>query len=360
MPISPDIQRPAQSPEELRAKFEPEVILRTDKIEIIAGKGNPKLAQKIAWLVGKDLNEPVTIFADGEKRLKTTQANLRKKGVFIIQSMQPSPDERLMEMYIMIDAVRRASADDIAGVITYPAYMRQDQKDLSRVPISATVPPRILQMLGLNRMLSMELHTGAQQGFFDGPHDIVDSSFVTVPEISSRHLANPIVAAADVGGTKRARNFSRLMGLGDRVIQGDKERDTGIENESKSHGVEGNVRGKDVIIVEDMIDTAGTLVDVAKALKQQGAESIRAVAPYGIFSTKIDPETYQPISAIQRIIDSDIDEIITTNAIPAQPGVVESGKVTYVDIAPMLAEAILCIHTGESISERLILPKPQH
>lgn len=359
MPLSPDIRRLAQTPEELRAKFEPEVVLRTDKIELIAGNGNPELSRKIAWLVGKDLHEPVEIFADGEKKIHPTGANLRKKGVYILQSMQPSPDERLMEMYLMIDAVRRASADDIAGVLLYPPYMRQDQKDDSRVPISATIPPRFYEHLGLNRLLSMELHSGAQQGFFDRPWDIIDSNFLMIPEIASRNFTNPVVAAADAGGTKRARLFSQLLGFGDEVIQGSKEHFTDTENETKSHGFKGDVRGRDIIIVEDMIDTAGTIVDVSWAFHKEGAASITVVAPYPLFSTKIDRETRRATPAIERIIDSPIDEIITTNVITPKPGVKESGKVTYLDAAPMFAEAILCLHTGESISDRLILPKPK-
>lgn len=344
----------AQSPEELRAKFQPETILQTEKIDIVAGNGNLELSRKIAWLLAKDLHQPITIFADGEKKHNSPDGNFRKKGVFIIQSFQPSPDERLMETFMMIDAVRRGSAEDIALVLPYLGYTRQDHKDDARVPISATIPPKMFQELGVDRMLSMELHSPAQQGYFDKPWDIVDSNFVTVPEILSRNFENPIIAAADAGGKKRAKAFSESMGLGDNVVQATKDRDVSKTNVSRAEGFDGNVYGKDVIIVEDIIDTSGTIIGVAKLFHADGARSIRVVAPYGLFSTDANG-----IRAIDKIEASPIDEIITTNAVEAKPDAIQSKKITYVDIAPMLAEAMLCIHTGESISKRLILPKPR-
>lgn len=349
MPSATQYRRLAQTAAELRAKFQSET-LNIDKIEILSGRGNAKLARRVAELLGKELHEPIHVFADGEKKLGKAHANLRKKGVFLLQSMQPHPDERLMEMYLMIDAARRASASDIAAVVFYPAYMRQDWKDQSRVPISATIPPRVFEFLGLNRMLSMELHSGAQQGFFDGPWDIVESNFVTVPEVLARHLKNPIVAAPDAGGRKRAKQFSRDMGLGDNVVQAIKDREVTKQNASKAVEFQGMVRGRDVIIVEDIIDTAGTIIQVAKMFAAEKPRSIRVVAPYGIFSTDKNG-----ISAVKKIDDSPIDEIITTNAIDPKSDAKKSKKITYVDIAPMIAEAILCIHTGESISERLII-----
>ncbi len=339
----------AKTPQELRAKFRPESI-NIDGIEILAGRGNLRLSREIARLLGKELNEPIEVFADGEKKLKKSHANLRRKGVFLLQSMQPHPDERLMEMYLMIDAARRASASDIAAVLFYPAYMRQDWKDQSRVPISATIPPRIFEFLGLNRMLSMELHSGAQQGFFDGPWDLVESNFVTVSEVLSRKLKDPIVAAPDAGGRKRAKQYSRNLGLGDNVVQAIKDRDVTKRNFAKAAEFQGMVRGKDIIIVEDIIDTAGTIIQVAKMFQTEKPRSIRVIAPYGIFSTDKNG-----VSAIKKIEDSPIDEVITTNAIDPKSDAKRSKKITYVDIAPMIAEAILCIHTGESISERLIL-----
>lgn len=339
----------AQTPEELKAKFEPEVVLQTDKIEIIAGSGNLPLSRKIAWLIGKKLGEPIEIFADGEKKVNKVESNLRKKGVFIIESMHPSSDERAMELFAMVDAARRASAADIAVVLLYPAYMRQDWKDDSRVPITATIIPRVLEFLGVNRLLSMELHSDPQQGFFPGPWDIVPSSFVTIPEIQKRNFPNPIIGAADSGRQKRARDFSRILGLGDDIIKGDKDHPPTELNQSSSYGFTGNAEGKDVIIVEDMIDTGGTIIDIADILHKSGARSIRVVAPYGLFSTNKKGE-----KAIDRICKSPIDEIITTNAIEPTQDVIASGKVTYVDIAPLIAEAMLCMHTGESISERLI------
>lgn len=345
-----NLRRPlAQTPEELRAKFEPEVVLHTDKIEIIAGTGNLPLSRRIASLIGKKLGEPIEIFADGEKKVKEVESNLRKKGVFILQSMHPSPDERIWEFFLMTDAAKRASAADIAGVFLYPPYMRQDWKDAPRVPISATLIPRIVGFLGVNRLLSMELHSDPQQGFFSGPWDIVPSTFVTIPEIKKRNLPNLTIAAADAGGYKRARNFSRAFGLGDEIIQGDKVHPVKELNQSTVHGFTGEIEGKDIIIVEDMIDTGGTIIGISNMLHQSGARSIRVVAPYGLFSTNAEG-----IKAIDRICDSPIDEIITTNAIEPKKDALACGKVTYVDVAPLIAEAMLCMHTGESISERLI------
>lgn len=355
MPRAIDPTLLAHTSRDLHAKFRTQA-LNIEGIEILAGRGNIKLARHIAELLGKKINEPIEVFADGEKKLRKSPANLRKKEVFLLQSMQPFPDERLMEMYLMIDAARRASAQDIAAVLFYPAYMRQDWKDQSRVPISATLPPRIFEFLGLNRMLSMELHSGAQQGFFDGPWDIVDSNFVTIPEVLTRKLKNPIVAAPDAGGRKRAKQFSRDMGLGDNVVQAIKDREVTKRNVSKAAEFQGMVRDRDIIIVEDIIDTAGTIIQVAKMFHAEKPRSITVVAPYGVFS-----KDRNGVSAIKKIEDSPIDEIITTNAIDPKSEAKRSKKITYVDIAPMIAEAILCIHTGESISERLMFsPEKEH
>jgi len=348
-----DLRKPlAQTPEELRAKFEPEVILRTEKIEILSGMTNLPLSRRIAWLMGKKLGEPLDIFDDTERKMKKVESNLRKKGVFIIQSMQPTPGESAWELFIMIDAVRRASADDIAVVLAYPPYMRQDWKDKSRTPISATLLPRICEFLGVDRMLSMELHSAPQQGFFSGPWDIVPSSTAIVPEIKKRNFSNPIVAAADFGGHNRAKEFSRILGLGDKIAQGDKDHPVTELNQSTCEGLYGDVKDKDVLVHEDIIDTAKTIVNFTVLLRESGAKSITVIAPYGIFSTNKKGER-----AIDRICNSPIDEIITTNAIEPAPGVIESGIVTYVDIAPLYAEAMFCMHTGASISERLIFDK---
>jgi ribose-phosphate pyrophosphokinase len=339
----------AQTPKELRAKFEPEVALHTDKIEIVAGTGSLPLSRKIASLIDKKLGEPIVVFADGEKKVKKVESNLRKKGVFIIQSMHPSPDEKIWEFFLMVDAARRASATDIAGVLLYPPYMRQDWKDESRAPISATLFPRIAEFLGVNRILSMELHSNPQQGFFSGPWDIVPSNFVTIPEIKKRNLPNLAIAAADAGGKKRARNYSRALGLGDEIIQGDKDHPVTKLNQTSLRGLTGQIEGKDIVIVEDIIDTFGTVDNAAKMLHALGANSIRVVAPYGLFSTDDKGR-----KAIDKIYDSPIDEVITTNAIEPKQDAIVSGKVTYLDVAPLFAEAMLCMHTGESISERLI------
>lgn len=340
----------AQTPEELRARFGGETVLHTDKIEIIAGPGNAPLSRKIAELVDKKLGEPIDRFADGEVKVNKVPFNLRKKGVFIIQSMHPEPDRRIMELIAMIDAVRKASAADIALVIPYLAYMRQDKKDDSRVPITAALIPEIVEGLGVDRMLTMDLHSEAQQGYFAGPWDTVPSTFVTIPEIQNLHLSNPVIAAPDAGGLRRAREFSKILGLGDNVIQGDKERPATTLNQSIIHRLNGEIEGRDVIIVEDIIDTAGTITSIAVMLHRSGARSITVVAPYGLFST-----TRDGVRAIDRICNSPIDQIIVTNAIEPKQDAIASGKVKYVDVAPMIAEAMLCMHTGESVSERLIL-----
>lgn len=354
MPPLSEIKALANSPEALRSKFEPHVIIQTDKIAVIAGKGNLELSEKIAFLLGTKLDEPVDVFPDGEAKIQGIKQNLRKKEVFLIQSMHPYPNDRIVELFLMVDAARRASADDIAAVMLYPPYMRQDHKDQSRTPISASLMPEILEKIGVNRLLTMDLHADSQQGYFRGPWDTVPASRVLVDEILKRKLPNPAIAAADTGGLKRARKFSQILELGDSVIQGDKERPPEQLGKSKSHGYNGEVRGKDIILVEDIIDTGGTILDIANKMHKNGARSIRVVAAYGLFSRK-----KRRRSAIQLINKSPIDEVMVTDAIKPKESALESEKITYVSIAPMIAEAMLCVYTGESISQRLILDPPK-
>lgn len=353
----------SRGPESLQDLSPEQKILESEDVVLIAGKGNVDLSEKIAFQFGKQLHQPITVFADGEKKHAKPEESLGGKHVFLLQSMQPSPDERTMEFFIMLDAAIRAKAERITAVFPYLAYMRQDKKDGSRVPISATLIPNISQFLGLDGILTMELHSDAQQGFFRGPWDTIPSNYVTVPYIQSLNLASPVVAAADAGGRARAQLFSRQLGLGSDIVQGDKSRDIRQRNVSRTHGFNGEVEGRDIIIVEDMIDTAGSIAGnhvknkpgFAHMLHDAGANSIIAIAAYPILSPDGDG-----ISAIDKIIHSPITQVVTTNAIELKPDArdaINTGRLKVLDISTMLAEGMYRIHVGKSISDKLFLPE---
>ncbi|HLD01598.1 MAG TPA: ribose-phosphate pyrophosphokinase [Patescibacteria group bacterium] len=325
-----------------RNLFAPETKGRNGVI-LVTGRSNPVLAQTIAKKLGQDAYEPVTIFSDGEIRVKIPP-NLRRRHVFIIQPTTPPVNDHLMELVFMIDAARRSSAKEISAVIPYFGYSRQDRKEMPHVPISASVVASIIVNAGAQRIVTVDIHSEQQQGFTAVPWDNLYGSYTLVPEISRRKLHDLVVASPDKGGMTRATGYAkRLNAIGVALVY--KERDVALNNKSEALEMIGDVKGKNVLLVDDMIDTAGTIVNAANYLKKRGARKILASATHGIFSG----------SALARINSSAIEEVIITDTVMHTDMVKKNKKITVVSVAPLLAEAIRRIETGESISRDLIL-----
>ena len=316
---------------------------KKNEFVLVSGRANPELARNIAKYLKKDLFEPVSIFADGEVRVKIPP-NLRRRHVFIIQPTCPPVNDHLMELIFMIDAAKRSSAREVTVVIPYFGYSRQDRKEMPHVPISASVVASMIMNAGADRVLTVDIHSEQQQGFIRGPWDNLYGSYTLVPAVKKRKLRDLVVASPDKGGMTRALGYARRLGAtGVAVVY--KERDVNINNKSEALEMIGKVEGKNVIIVDDMIDTGGTIVNAASYIKKKGAKSIRVLTTHGLFSE----------NSLDRIDSSQIDEVITTDTINHREEVRKHKKITTISVAPLLAEAIRRIETGESISKDLIL-----
>lgn len=316
--------------------------MTNNNITLLTGSSNPKLAQDIAKILKKEVLYPIDQFADGEIRVAIPR-NLRRNDIFIIQSTAPKINDSIMELLLMIDASRRASANEITAVIPYFSYSRQDRKDRPRVPISSSMLVNLIRAAGANRIVTIDIHSEQQQGFFLGPWDNLYGSYVLIPAVKAMKIKNLVVASPDKGGVTKATAYARRLGAEGIAIVF-KERDVSIANKSETLDVIGDVKGKNVLIVDDMIDTAGTLTNAADFLIKRGAKSVRAAATHGLFS---DP-------AMERISASFLEEILVTDTITPEKAL-RNKKVKVISVAPLLAEAIRRIETGESISEGLIL-----
>lgn len=315
-----------------------------NELKIFAGNASRSLAEAIAKAVGARLGEAeVGRFADGETEVKIKE-NVRGTDCFIIQSTCPPVNEHVMELLILIDALSRASAHRITAVIPYYGYGRQDRKAEPRVPISAKLVANLLTAAGADRILSMDLHAGQIQGFFDIPLDHLYATPVFLEYFKSLNLENVVVVAPDAGGVERARAFAKRMGA-DLAIT-DKRRPR--PNEAAVMRIIGDVKGKAAVILDDLVDTAGTLVKVAAALKRKGATRVLAACSHGVLSRDAGP----------RIQASVIEELIVTDSIPI-PGIGrgpqrDCSKVRVLSIAGLLGETILRIHREQSVSELFV------
>lgn len=309
---------------------------------LLTGTANLKLAQDVASVLGKDIDETVTVFSDGEKRIIIPE-NLRKRDVFIIQSTCPPVDANIMELLLIIDAAKRSSANEVSTVIPYFGYSRQDRKDRPRVPISASLVAGLIEYAGADRIVTVDIHSEQEPGFIKIPWDVLYGSYAFLPEFKKEFSNNLVVASPDKGGVPKATFFADLLNA-DGVAIVYKERDVMKTNESRVLDMIGNVAGKDVLIVDDMIDTAGTICDAAKLLREKGAKSISVAATHGLFSG----------SAPQKIKEANMDKIFITDTVPIRKEMLENPKVIVVSVAKLLAEAINCIYNGNSLSEELI------
>ncbi len=310
---------------------------------LTAGNANRKLAQEIAEALGTRLAEAeVSQFSDGEVFVQVNE-NVRGADVFVIQPTCPPVNQNLMELLIMIDALRRASAFRITAVIPYYGYARQDRKVQPRVPITAKLVADLITAAGTQRVLTMDLHVGQIQGFFNIPVDHLFAAPVLLQYFQQRLAEHawedPVVVAPDAGGVERSRAFAKRLGTSLAIM--DKRR-TGA-NETRIMHVIGDVRNRDVILLDDIIDTAGTIVQAVSALREEGARRILASCTHAVLSGQ----------AVERLEKSEIAEVVVTNTIPLREDQ-QSKKITVLSVAPLLAEAIHRIHTETSVSSLFV------
>jgi ribose-phosphate pyrophosphokinase len=310
-------------------------------LRVFSGNANRPLAEEICNGLGIEIGKAhVGRFSDGEFNFQIFE-NVRGQDCFIVQPTCPPVDSNLMELLIMLDAFRRSSAKRITAVIPYYGYARKDRKDRPRVPISSKLVANLITEAGADRVLLLDLHAGQIQGFFDIPADHLFAAPVLVGYFQDLALPNLTVVAPDAGGVERARAYAKRLGAELAII--DKRRNPDKLGEVEILHVIGDVEGRTALIVDDMIDTAGTLVKAAEALRSNGAASVLATATHAVFSGP----------ALARIDDSPLEQVVVTNTIPAE-SVERSEKVKCLSVGKLLAEAILSIHDETSVSKLFI------
>lgn len=304
---------------------------------LLCGTANPELGRRISEEVGVPLAPmEITRFADGEFDVRIGES-VRGHDVFVIQPTCPPVNDNYMELFVILDALRRASASRINAVLPYYGYQRKEKKTRARDPISAKLMANFLQVAGAERMIVLDLHAEAIQGFFDIPVDALTASKILATHIRSRHGRDPIVVVSpDVGGTARARAIARLLESPLAIIDKRRPRDDDVE----VLNVIGDVRDSRCVVVDDLISTASTLAGAAKALREEGAASVDVLATHGVLSA----------GALQRVTAAFVDEVVVTDTIPLSPEAAKDPKVVQVSVAPLIAEAIVRIHEGRSVS----------
>src|SRR6266567_1124464 len=306
------------------------------ELKLLTGNANRPLAEEIAqYLRVPVADAEVARFSDGEVYVQVNE-NVRGADVFVIQPTCPPVNDTLMELLIMIDALKRASAHRITAVLPYYGYARQDRKVQPRVPISAKLVADLLEAAGVDRVLALDLHAGQIQGFFNIPVDhLFAGPVVMIDYLKKKDLRDPVLVSPDAGGVERARAIAKRLNAGLAII--DKRRDG--PNVAVFMNLIGDVRGKDVVVIDDMIDTAGTLIQAVEAVKREGARRILGCAVHGVLSGP----------AIKRIQESAMEEVVITNSVPLAPEKAIP-KIHVLSVAPLVAEAIRRIHDEESVS----------
>ncbi len=312
-----------------------------ENLAVFTGNANPELAAEVVQSLGIPLGKAVVgTFSDGEINVEVME-NVRGRDVFIVQSTCAPGNHNLMELLVMIDAVKRSSAGRITAVIPYFGYARQDRRPrTARVAISAKLVAEMIGVAGADRVLTMDLHADQIQGFFDIPTDNIYGSPVLMGELWRRRLPDPVIVSPDVGGVVRARAMAKQLETNLAII--DKRRPKA--NEAKVMHIIGDVSNHSCILIDDMVDTANTLCQAARALKEHGAVRVLASCTHAVLSG----------GAVMRINDSEIDELLVTNSIPLQENAKNCPKIKQLSVAELLAESIRRVATGESISNLFI------
>ena len=310
--------------------------MRFNHFKVFSGNANLALATEICYELGCQLSAAnVKQFSDGEVHLQI-QENVRGADVFVVQPTCTPVDRHIMELLLMMDALKRASAERITAVLPYYGYARQDRKDRPRMPISARLVASLLERAGANRILALDLHAAQIQGFFDVPVDHLFGMPVMISYFEELGGDSLTVVSPDAGGVERARAFAKRLNSPLAII--DKRR-TEVNVAEVMHII-GDVAGQDCLIVDDLIDTAGTLVKAAEALMKQGAKTVRACATHAVLSGP----------AVERIEKSELLEVVVSNSIPLRPDAENCGRIKQLSVAPLLARAIQSVHEDGSVS----------
>ena len=309
-------------------------------IKIFAGNSNQPLARDLCQHLNVTLGDAkVRTFSDGEVLVEIGE-NVRGRDVYVVQSTSSPANDNLMELLVMVDALKRASAARINAVVPYFGYARQDRKVAPRAPITAKLVADLMSVAGIDRLLTMDLHAGQIQGFFDIPVDHLYAAPVMLDEIRRENITDLIVVSPDAGGTERARAFAKRLDAGLAII--DKRRSG--PNVAEVMHIIGDVEGKNCVIIDDMIDTAGTLCAAATALQNQGATDIYACATHGVLSGP----------ALQRITDSPLKKVFITDTIPTHEKQNQCATLQSLSVSHLLAEAIRRTHNAESVSSLFV------
>jgi ribose-phosphate pyrophosphokinase len=310
--------------------------MNPDRLKIFTGSANPALAEELCGCLGIPLGKAsLRQFSDGEIYLQI-QENVRGTDVFVVQPTCPPVDRHLMQLLLMIDALKRSSAERITAVLPYYGYARQDRKDKPRVPISAKLIASLIERAGADRILALDLHAAQIQGFFDVPVDHLFASPVMIDYFKPQETPHLTVVSPDAGGVERARAFAKRLKVPLAII--DKRRED--VNVAEVMHIIGRVRGRNCLIVDDLIDTGGTLVKATEALLDKGAISVSACATHAVLSGQ----------AVQRIESSQLKEVVLTNSIPLSEEARRSGKIRSLSIGKLLATGVQSIHEETSIS----------
>lgn len=305
--------------------------------KIFSGSANVEFARQISKYLSLPLSDAgIKRFSDGEISVQIDES-VRGKDVFIIQSTCVPTNDNLMELLILTDALKRSSAKSITAIIPYFGYARQDRKANPRVPITAKLVANLIQSAGIDRVATIDLHAGQIQGFFDIPVDNLYGSIVFNNFIKSKHLKNAVIASPDIGGVARARSIAKSLELDIVIIDKRRER----ANESEVMNIIGNVEDKDVILVDDIIDTAGTIVKAAVALKNKGANSVMACCTHPVLSG----------CAYEKIANGALDELVVTDTIPLKE---KLPNIKVLSVAPVFAEVIRRVYHNESVNSLFI------
>jgi ribose-phosphate pyrophosphokinase len=309
-------------------------------ISIFAGNSNPALANKICDYLNLSLgNAQVKTFSDGELQIEIDE-NVRSKDVFVIQSTCAPVNDNLVELLLMIDALKRSSARRITAVMPYFGYARQDKKVAPRVPISAKLVADMVTVAGANRVITMDLHAGQIQGFFDIPVDNIFAAPLLIEYIRNNFNDNLVIVSPDAGGVERARAFAKRLNADLAII--DKRRSA--PNQANAMAVIGDVKDKVVVILDDMADTAGTLTEAVHALKAEGAREIHACCAHAVLSGP----------AIERITASEMKSLVVTDTIPLRENAAACGKIVVISISELVGEAIIRSYRGDSVTSLFV------
>nr|MBU2099902.1 ribose-phosphate pyrophosphokinase [Candidatus Micrarchaeota archaeon]MBU2476974.1 ribose-phosphate pyrophosphokinase [Candidatus Micrarchaeota archaeon] len=307
------------------------------ELKVFSGRANPKLSESIASFLGKNLGEiSISDFSDGEINLEIEES-VRGHDVFFVQPTSYPTNETMMELLLFLDAAKRASAKRVTAVMPYYGYARQDRKSSPRTPISAKLMADLITVAGANRVLAVDLHAAQIQGFFNIQLDNLSVKLIIADHIKEKKLKDLCIVSPDIGGIRRARDLSKILNAKLAVV--DKLR--AEPNKSQVMNIIGKVNGKNCVLVDDIIDTAGTMAAAAVELKRKGALSVRAYASHAVLSGK----------AIQKIMNSPIQEVVVSDSIPLNGKAKQCKKIKVFSIAELLAKAIQNIHTSQSVSQ---------